>query len=127
MPSFKANEAISLFFRYYLLVMSLPLPLRGVLFGLIGRNENFEKVAISLLGVASPFFVVVGIVGSCMVAYIAIEEGFQPPVLVHHGFCRKLRQPRLSPGPRIQREVRSTAKPGSDEILGGADVTFTMP
>jgi hypothetical protein len=49
LPSFKANEAISLFFRYYLLVMSLPLPLRGVLFGLIGRNENFEKVAISLL------------------------------------------------------------------------------
>jgi uncharacterized HAD superfamily protein len=37
---------------------------------LIGRNENFEKVAISLLGVASPFFVGVGIVGSCMVAYI---------------------------------------------------------
>lgn len=53
---FKANEAISIFFRHYLLVMSLPLPVLGVLFGLIGRNENFEKVALSLLGVASPFF-----------------------------------------------------------------------
>ncbi len=67
---FKANEAISLFFRHYLLVMSLPLPVLGVLFGLIGRNDNFEKVAISLLGVAAPFFVGVGIVGACMVAYI---------------------------------------------------------
>ena len=67
---FKANEAISLFFRHYLLVMSLPLPVLGVLFGLIDRNENFEKVEISLLGVAAPFFLGVGIVGSCMVAYI---------------------------------------------------------
>ena len=67
---FKANEAISVFFRHYLLVMSLPLPVLGVLFGLIGRNENFEKAALSLLGVASPFFVGVGVVGSCMVAYI---------------------------------------------------------
>jgi uncharacterized HAD superfamily protein len=67
---FKANEAISLFFRHYLLVMSLPLPMLGVLFSLLGRNDNFERVAISLLGVASPFFIGVGIVGACMVAYI---------------------------------------------------------
>jgi hypothetical protein len=45
-----------------------------------------------------------------------------------HGFCRKLRQPRLSRGPRIQREVRPRgvvcfAKTGFDEILGGADVS----
>jgi hypothetical protein len=44
---FKASEAISLFLRHYFLVMSLPLPVLGVLFGLIGPNDNFEKVAMA--------------------------------------------------------------------------------
>src|ERR1700746_3517372 len=67
---FKAIESISVFFRYYLVVMSLPLPMLAVLFGFVGKSETLEKTAISLLGVASPFFVGVGIVGFCMVIYI---------------------------------------------------------
>src|SRR5262249_10334746 len=68
---FKAIEAISFFFRYYLLVMSLPATLLAVLFAFAGREATgFEKVAISLLGLASPFFIVVGIVGFCMLMYI---------------------------------------------------------
>jgi uncharacterized HAD superfamily protein len=67
---FKSIEAISVFFRYYLIVMSLPLPMLAVLFGFVGRSENLEKAAISLLGLASPFFIGVGIVGLCMAVYI---------------------------------------------------------
>jgi len=67
---FKAMEAISFFFRYYLLVMSVPLSILAVLFGVAGRGTDFEKAAVSLLGLASFFFIVVGIVGFCMMMYI---------------------------------------------------------
>lgn len=67
---FKSVEAISHFFRYYLLVMSLPLPILGVLIGVTGRGSDFERTAVTLLGFASPFFLAVGIVGFCMMVYI---------------------------------------------------------
>jgi len=67
---FKAIEAISVFFRYYLLVMALPMPLLAVLYRFSGTGADFEKSAVSLLTLASPFFVVVGIVGFCMMMYI---------------------------------------------------------
>jgi hypothetical protein len=67
---FKALEAISFFFRYYLLVMSVPLSILAVLFGIAGRGSDFEKAAVSLLGLASIFFIVVGVVGFCMMMYI---------------------------------------------------------
>ena len=67
---FKAIEAISFFFRYYLLVMSLPIPILAVLFGFSGRGKDFETAAVSLIGLASPFFIVVGVVGFCMMMYI---------------------------------------------------------
>jgi hypothetical protein len=52
---FKAIEAITFFFRYYLLVMSLPATLFAVLFAFAGREATgFEKVAISLLGLCKP-------------------------------------------------------------------------
>lgn len=67
---FKALEGISFFFRYYLLVMSVPLSILAVLFGVAGRGADFEKAAVSLLGLASIFLIVVGIVGFCMMMYI---------------------------------------------------------
>ena len=67
---FKAIEAISSFFRYYLLVMSLPAPLLAVLFGLSERGTNFEKSALLLLTLTSPILIVVSIAGFCMMMYI---------------------------------------------------------
>jgi len=68
---FKAIEAISFFFRYYLLVMSLPVSIAAVLFGLAARGLDFDKATtIALLGFASPVLIVVGLVGFCMLMYI---------------------------------------------------------
>jgi hypothetical protein len=57
----KSIEAISFLFRYYRLVMSLPVSIVAVLFGLAGRGTDFDKTAVSLLGLASPIFIVVGV------------------------------------------------------------------
>jgi uncharacterized HAD superfamily protein len=68
---FKAIEAISFFFRYYLLVMSLPVSIVAVLLGLAVHGSDFDKTSvIALLGVASPVLIVVGFVGFCMMMYI---------------------------------------------------------
>lgn len=67
---FKAIEAISVFFRYYLIVMALPVPLLAVLSRISSTGADFEKTAVSLLILASPFFIVIGIVGLCMMVYI---------------------------------------------------------
>lgn len=68
---FKAIEAISVFFRYYLIVMALPVPLLAVLSRFSGGGADIERSVVSLLKLASPFFVVIGIVGFCMMMYIA--------------------------------------------------------
>lgn len=67
---FKSIEAISYFFRYYLLVMSLPITVLAALFGIASRDTNFDRTAVSLIGLASPFLFAVGIVGFCMMVYI---------------------------------------------------------
>jgi hypothetical protein len=68
---FKAIEAISFFFRYYLLVMSLPVSIAALLFGLAAHGLQFDQpTVIALLGFTAPILIVVGLVGFCMLMYI---------------------------------------------------------
>lgn len=67
---FKAIEAISFFFRYYLLVMSLPASFFAILVGFVGRGPDIDKVSVSLIGLVFPVFIAVGAVGFCMMIYI---------------------------------------------------------
>src|SRR5579864_2583154 len=67
---FKAIEAISFFFRYYLLVMSLPASIFAVLVGFVGRGPDVDKVSVLLIGLAFPVFIAISAVGFCMMIYI---------------------------------------------------------
>lgn len=67
---FKAIEAISTFFRYYLVVMSIPLPVLAVMLRFGGSGADFSPPVGTLLGMAWPFLIATGIVGFCMMMYI---------------------------------------------------------
>jgi uncharacterized HAD superfamily protein len=68
---FKAIEAITFFFRYYLLVMSLPVSIAAVLFSFAARGLDFDRATvITLFEFTSPILMVVGFVGFCMLMYI---------------------------------------------------------
>ena len=67
---FNTISAISSFFRYYLILMALPMTLFSALLGLLQREENMVNV--DFLGITLGFiFVCIAIVGLLVMIYIA--------------------------------------------------------
>lgn len=67
---FKALEAIATFFRYYLVVMTLPVPVLAVLMHFDKADSATTPSLQSVLGFVWLFFMSIGAVGFCILMYI---------------------------------------------------------
>lgn len=69
---FKSIEAISTFFRYYLLIMSIPLTAFGAILASVNKETMpiIEKILIKNLSLISMVFFGVALVGICVFLYI---------------------------------------------------------
>ena len=67
---FKAIESISSFFRYYLLVMALPVPVVAALFGLSGDAQKTLGLVPAIFVFVGIFAIAVSIAGFCVLVQI---------------------------------------------------------
>lgn len=66
---FKTNEVIVAFFRYYLLIVALPIPLIGTLFGVYGETDELVKISGLQFPVAA-FALGVAVLGFFIMCYL---------------------------------------------------------
>lgn len=67
---FRTIEAISSFFRYYLLIMSLPVTLLALAIGISSQSENIIEAILGLGPLLSVILIVISLVGFCVLIYI---------------------------------------------------------
>lgn len=72
---FKTNESISSFFRYYLLIMSLPISVLGIMVAIVargdpGKNEQLTSLLTLIKPYAGVSLGIVALIGLAMMCYI---------------------------------------------------------
>lgn len=67
---FRTMEAISSFFRYYLLIMSLPITLLALSIGISSQSEKILEAIFGLGPLLSAILIVISWVGFCVLIYI---------------------------------------------------------